>query len=154
MAAWHDCAWDGCTEQLYRSDAVYCKRHGTRAWKQRNSQRVNQHNRTYETKNPDKKSAWQDKYRQANLPYFADRQAARHARKKAQFKENVKRSVVFERDCGICGICGLPVDPKNWHLDHVTPLALGGEHSYANTQVAHPLCNIKKGAKDLRATHH
>jgi hypothetical protein len=26
-------------------------------------------------------------------------------------------------------------------------LALGGEHSYANTQVSHPACNARKNAK-------
>jgi 5-methylcytosine-specific restriction endonuclease McrA len=29
------------------------------------------------------------------------------------------------------------------------PLALGGEHSYANTQVAHPLCNLRKGSRGV-----
>jgi 5-methylcytosine-specific restriction endonuclease McrA len=33
------------------------------------------------------------------------------------------------------------------HLDHIVPLARGGEHSYANTQPAHPTCNRRKGAK-------
>jgi 5-methylcytosine-specific restriction endonuclease McrA len=57
------------------------------------------------------------------------------------------RSVVFERDEGVCGICGLPVDPANWHLDHIISLSQEGAHSYANTQVSHPACNQAKGAK-------
>lgn len=32
-------------------------------------------------------------------------------------------------------------------LDHVVPLARGGEHSYRNVKLAHPLCNSRKGAK-------
>jgi 5-methylcytosine-specific restriction endonuclease McrA len=39
------------------------------------------------------------------------------------------------------------VDPANWHLDHVVPLSRGGEHSYANVQVAHPFCNLSKGPR-------
>ena len=34
-----------------------------------------------------------------------------------------------------------------WHVDHVYPLSRGGEHSYRNTQPAHPECNIAKGDK-------
>jgi hypothetical protein len=70
--------------------------------------------------------------------------AARRALKKAQFVEHVDPQVVYERDKGICGICQGPVDPQNFHVDHVCPLAKGGEHSYANTQVAHPACNCAK----------
>jgi 5-methylcytosine-specific restriction endonuclease McrA len=72
--------------------------------------------------------------------------ATRRARKRGQFVEKVYRSKVFRRDAGICGICHEAVDPLNWHLDHIQPLARGGEHSYANTQVAHPACNQRKSA--------
>jgi 5-methylcytosine-specific restriction endonuclease McrA len=34
----------------------------------------------------------------------------------------------------------------DWHLDHVVPLAAGGDHSYANTQVSYSACNLAKGA--------
>jgi 5-methylcytosine-specific restriction endonuclease McrA len=34
-----------------------------------------------------------------------------------------------------------------FHVDHVVPLARGGEHSYANTQPACPPCNMSKGAR-------
>lgn len=64
--------------------------------------------------------------------------------------ERVYRSVVWERDGGVCHICHEPADPTNWHLEHVVPLARGGEHSYANTAVSHPACNLRKGTKLLR----
>jgi 5-methylcytosine-specific restriction endonuclease McrA len=61
--------------------------------------------------------------------------------------ELVLKRVVWERDGGVCGICGEPADEERWHLDHVVPLALGGEHTYANVQVSHPRCNCSKQAK-------
>lgn len=61
--------------------------------------------------------------------------------------ERVYRSVLFRRDKGRCGLCGKKVDPANWHMDHIVPLSQGGEHSYANMQVAHPFCNVSKGAR-------
>lgn len=72
--------------------------------------------------------------------------AIRRARKRDLFVEKVYRPKVFKRDGGICGICHKAVDPANWHLDHIRPLSRGGEHSYANTQVAHPACNQRKSA--------
>jgi 5-methylcytosine-specific restriction endonuclease McrA len=51
---------------------------------------------------------------------------------------------VFKRDRGLCGVCLEPVDPANWHLDHVRPISRGGLHCYANVQVSHPRCNLKK----------
>jgi 5-methylcytosine-specific restriction endonuclease McrA len=77
----------------------------------------------------------------------ADRQLEREARKREQFVESVDRQIVLERDEGICGICGLPTDRDDFHVDHVIPLSKGGLHCYANVQVAHPFCNIGKGAK-------
>lgn len=61
--------------------------------------------------------------------------------------DRVYRAVVWERDEGTCQLCGKPADPEDWHLDHVIPLAKGGEHSYDNVAVSHPLCNLRKGTK-------
>lgn len=72
--------------------------------------------------------------------------AKRRARLKGASVENVDPSVVLKRDAGVCGICHEPLIGE-WHLDHVVPLARGGEHSYKNTQAAHPLCNMSKGAR-------
>lgn len=73
--------------------------------------------------------------------------AARRARLRGVPMGAVKASVVFQRDEGICGICGTAVDPADFHVDHVVPLARGGEHAYDNVQTAHPACNRVKGAK-------
>lgn len=70
----------------------------------------------------------------------------RRGRMAGGFVEDVHPLVLLERDDGACGICGTDVDPLRFHIDHVIPLARGGEHSYANTQVAHPSCNHKKSA--------
>jgi hypothetical protein len=71
--------------------------------------------------------------------------ATRRARKLDQFVEAVDPRVVFERDGGVCGICSEPVDPGRFDVDHIVPLALGGEHSYPNVRVAHPSCNRRRG---------
>ncbi len=74
--------------------------------------------------------------------------ALRRARKRgAPLTEPVDRLLVLKRYEGVCGICGEMVDPFDFHVDHIIPLSRGGDHSYANTQPAHPFCNHSKCGK-------
>lgn len=72
------------------------------------------------------------------------RNHARRARMTGAYCERVDRLVVLEADDGICGICGTDVDPLDFHVDHIVPIACGGAHAYWNVQVAHPACNVRK----------
>ncbi len=61
---------------------------------------------------------------------------------------------IYDRDGWTCRLCHQPVDPDlRWpdphsaSLDHTVPLAAYGAHSRANTQLAHWLCNVRKGAR-------
>lgn len=68
---------------------------------------------------------------------------------------------LYERDGGVCHLCGEMCDwndkqtiegavicgDKYPSIDHVTPLARGGEHSWDNVRLAHRGCNTQKGAK-------
>lgn len=73
--------------------------------------------------------------------------AERRGQKSKRFVESVDPLVVYARGRGVCGICGQPTEPDNFHVDHIIPLARDGEHSYANAQIAHPICNSRKGTK-------
>lgn len=73
-------------------------------------------------------------------------EATRRARKRERFVEMVDPGIVFERGMGLCGICGIAVDRNAFEVDHIVPLARGGEHSYANVQPAHARCNRRKWA--------
>ena len=77
----------------------------------------------------------------------ANHESLRRARKSTTEVEFVDRNTIFARDEGRCGICGGLVDPCNWHLDHITPLACGGTHTADNVQVSHPTCNLVKGGQ-------
>lgn len=68
---------------------------------------------------------------------------------------------LYRRDNGICYLCGKRCDYEDytvidgnfiagdWYpsVDHVIPLAKGGEHSWNNVMLAHRLCNSKKSDK-------
>jgi hypothetical protein len=79
----------------------------------------------------------------------------RRARMQQAGVEDFDDLEIFERDAWVCQLCWLPVDPELQHpdrmsksLDHVIPILLGGPHTRDNTQLAHLVCNIKKGNKE------
>lgn len=96
------------------------------------------------------------KYRRAWVRNHRDRARANWAKRRARkanapIMETIDRKYIFSRDRGICHLCKRKVDPKNWHLDHLTPLSKGGEHSHRNVAVACPRCNLRKGPGRLRS---
>src|SRR5262245_20111594 len=57
--------------------------------------------------------------------------------------EPVNRELVYKRDKWRCGICHKKVNPKlkaphpmRKSLDHIIPMSRGGDHTYANVQLA------------------
>lgn len=74
--------------------------------------------------------------------------AVRRARKRAAYVESVDVMKHFEWQDGRCYHCGCKIrldvevpHPKSLTLDHLVPLALGGEHSYVNTAASCFNCN-------------
>lgn len=65
----------------------------------------------------------------------------------------ISRAEIAERDGWRCGLCRRKVnqlkvwpDPMCASIDHVLPLARGGDNSSANLQLAHLRCNLSKRA--------
>lgn len=81
----------------------------------------------------------------------------RRARLRGVETETIKPLVVFERDGWTCQLCGQPAprrllrtsSPHKPTVDHITPIAKGGTHTYANVQCACSRCNSRKAAKLL-----
>lgn len=69
--------------------------------------------------------------------------------------ECIKKLEVFIRDGWRCQLCGVRTSQhlmgtrheRAPELDHIVPLARGGEHSYDNVQLACHSCNMKKSAR-------
>ena len=83
--------------------------------------------------------------------YMRGKKAERERQIARAFIEAVSFESIYNRDCGVCQICGLPVHPtkgvdNSWDgtIDHIVPLSVGGEHSMANCQLAHRICNSIK----------
>lgn len=81
------------------------------------------------------------------------RRKMERARLRSVKVEAVDPIKVFDRDGWRCQICGKKtpkskrgsIDERAPELDHIVPLSVGGEHSYANTQCACRQCNARKG---------
>lgn len=73
-------------------------------------------------------------------------------RKGLRAQPAISLSKIYRRDKGRCYLCRqhvsqrfVPPDKRSATLDHVIPLARGGEHSEANVRLAHYGCNSSKG---------
>ena len=85
--------------------------------------------------------------------------ARRRKRERSLTYKPIPLTKLIERDGGICQICGEPVDLtdgwydeyNNFHVgrnyptvDHIKPLAHGGDNTWDNVQLAHQHCNSSK----------
>jgi hypothetical protein len=67
--------------------------------------------------------------------------ARRHGAKVVDF---VRRREVYERDAGVCHICSEQIDWDDYDMDHLTPLGMGGDHTYENVKASHRGCNRRR----------
>ncbi len=95
--------------------------------------------------------------------YKEERTRARHNRRIRKANNNslvviekFARIEIFERDKWKCGLCGGKVNPNLKHphpksatLDHIIPIAQGGMHIKENVQLAHMICNSRKGDRSV-----
>ena len=70
----------------------------------------------------------------------------RRALRRATTIGPIDYQAIRERDGMICGICHEPVSEGTLSFDHIIALANGGPHTQDNLQVAHRICNSRKGS--------
>jgi len=60
------------------------------------------------------------------------------------------RVALFQKRGGICHICGGKINVgESWDIDHCIPLAMGGEDSEENWELAHSVCHRTKTTDDV-----
>lgn len=85
----------------------------------------------------------------------------RRMQAKSKVHDVISLEMLYKRDRGICWLCGEATDWRDKvtrkdgtvivhgnypSIDHVTPLAKGGTHTWDNVRLAHHKCNSLKGA--------
>lgn len=99
--------------------------------------------------NPEKARAYKAEWKRRNPDAVRDARARRRALEVHAAAGRVDRREIFERDGGRCHLCGSLCDPGRFHIDHIVPISRGGVHAPSNVAVAHPLCNMRRGAKPI-----
>ncbi len=122
-----------------------------RKYRQENPEKVLQGVQDWRRRNPDKYKdyvkQWEQENKETRRNVYSRHKQVRRALKKTNgaVDSNITTQSVFERDQGICGICRLECSRNEASVDHIIPLSKGGTHTWDNIQLAHMLCNIKKG---------
>jgi 5-methylcytosine-specific restriction endonuclease McrA len=75
------------------------------------------------------------------------RHVSRARRCGASVVEPVYLGTVAARDGWSCRYCVRVVTRDDWSLEHLVPLWMGGEHSYANVALTHHICNLRRNAE-------
>lgn len=102
-------------------------------WQAENKEKVKAMSAAYYAKNP-------EKFKSAN-----------HTRRARKIKAGGKLSKdlpvkLFKLQRGKCACCKKPLG-KNYHMDHIIPLALGGTNTDDNIQLLRATCNLQKHTK-------
>jgi hypothetical protein len=67
---------------------------------------------------------------------------------RVKFSSGGKRGTVFDKTGGRCAYCGEPLS-KEWHFEHVQPLAMGGSNAVSNLLPSCRACNAEKAAHSI-----
>lgn len=103
----------------------------------------------YRAANPDKVKAYQVAYAAANPESMRIRKHTRRARERESggtlSRGLSAKLVVLQKGKCTCG-CNQPLG-TDYHLDHIMPLALGGDNTDSNIQLLRAKCNLQKSKK-------
>ena len=65
-------------------------------------------------------------------------------------KSRKQRAELFNKHAGLCHICqGKILVGEDWEIEHIIPIALGGEDSGDNLALAHKSCHRQKTKADV-----
>lgn len=149
--------------EYYRKENAETVQAGRDAWSEKNKHRLPEMRKAWRDANPEKMQAFRDAWVAAN-PEKARRlgaewrkkhpeSVARHNHNRRAMKAisggklspNIAKRL-YEAQNGKCPCCGLSLG-KNYHIDHIMPLAMGGENTDANVQLLRASCNLHKSKK-------
>jgi 5-methylcytosine-specific restriction endonuclease McrA len=98
---------------------------------------------SWRLKSRDVEKTWREKNREKTKIDRHNRRATLKARGKLTPGLTEK---LYKLQFGRCACCKRPLG-KNYHMDHIVPLALGGANTDDNIQLLHQKCNHQKGSK-------
>ena len=118
-------------------------------WAKANPDRVNKKNKRWRDANTESIKLKNARWAAANkdlLKTYKHNRRARIVGNGGSISRGLE-NVLLARQKGKCACCLVSVGGKKYHLDHILPLALGGENTDNNIQILCPSCNLQKSAK-------
>jgi len=133
----------------YRAEHPDRLRLYTAAYKARHPERRRASLARYRAANPEKVRAWKNASAARNPETVLAKGARRRARKKDATGSGVSRIEWRNLLRGSLGLCAYCFKRKKLSMDHIVPLARGGEHDVANIAAVCVSCNGSKGVQPL-----
>lgn len=120
-------------------------------WRKNNPQKARDLDRTMYLKSKPAILEYNRKYRSENPERCSEWARNRQARKRAGGGTLSKGYVDFllAWQSGKCLTCRVDLTSTGYHIDHVVPLAKGGQHCDDNVQLLCPTCNKRKATRSL-----
>lgn len=166
-----ECSKEATRLQHLRDPEAHRRR--ARAWFQANKDRCRENKRRWEASRPpesreERNRRQRERYRcdpefrervlarsRARLLENPDYGRAKTARRRAMLRgrpaEFINPQHIYERDGGKCHICHRRVSRGDFHIDHLIPVSQGGANVASNVALAHPFCNVSRGAGRIPA---
>jgi 5-methylcytosine-specific restriction endonuclease McrA len=122
------------------------RRRYSREWYAANTERARAARVSWIKENAEKNRSYKRAWARRNKEYLRlkDRKRRRLIGADRLSRGILERLQKLQR--GKCACCGRPLG-RDFHLDHIVPLALGGRNIDANVQLLRARCNQQKGAK-------
>lgn len=77
----------------------------------------------------------------------------RAVRLRSAARDGYKRDAIFARDSWRCWLCHTALTEETATIDHVIPIAAGGDDTTDNVRAACGPCNSRRGARPPEALH-
>ncbi|WP_157379373.1 HNH endonuclease signature motif containing protein [Burkholderia ubonensis] len=121
------------------------RREYSKRYDDKNREKVAERRALYRKNNADKLKQWQSENKETRRANEARRRSRKRESGGAHTADDVKALLTMQK--GRCACCKCDIR-KNYHVDHVVPLARGGSNDRLNLQLLCPTCNQRKHARD------
>lgn len=133
--------------QSFRTICISCARAAEERRYAANPHRAKAATAAWMKANPERVKTYMAAWYRANRDLHNVHQEIRRARKMGSGGKLspgiAKKLYALQR--GLCACCGKPLG-KDYHKDHIMPLALGGRNEDSNIQLLRATCNLQKKA--------
>lgn len=134
---------DGCIPRAKTIEQKLENRKATiKKYADNNKEKIKQSQIKYKENHPDRRKDTCKRWSESNKEYIRIKAQNRRHKLIGKLSKNLATKL-FELQKGKCPACKKKLG-KDYHLDHIVPIALNGSNTDNNIQLLHSKCNLKK----------